>query len=348
MRPAGLRRTHWAAMEEAGALAGLWFLYWLDRLFGRALFRAVMVPVVAYFMLRRTLARQASLEYLARVGRLPPGLPRRARWRRVATHFSVFADTLLDKALAWSGALDLDAVRVEVDPEALALLRGSGDGAHGSDRPADAPGRGGVMVVAHVGNLEVLHALGRRLPGLRLHVLVHTRHAQRFNRLLKRLNPDSAASLLQVTDLDAAMAARLSAAVDQGDWVVIAADRVPVSAAPRVVWAPFLGRPAPFPAGPWVLAASLRCPVLWLQCLRERTGYVLRCELFARRVELPRAQRAAALQATVARFAARLERCCREAPYGWFNFYPFWADPAAQEPATHAHATRSDRDDAAA
>ena len=46
MSQAGLRRTHWAAIGEAGALAGLWFLYWLDRLFGRALFRAVMVPVV--------------------------------------------------------------------------------------------------------------------------------------------------------------------------------------------------------------------------------------------------------------------------------------------------------------
>jgi len=33
-------RAHWARLQEAGLSAGLWFLYYCHRLFGRALFRA--------------------------------------------------------------------------------------------------------------------------------------------------------------------------------------------------------------------------------------------------------------------------------------------------------------------
>jgi predicted LPLAT superfamily acyltransferase len=313
------RPPHWASLREAGLSTGLWFLYGVYRCGGRWLYRILLWPVAFYFALTRGVARRASIEYLGRVGVLAPDASWATRFWHVTCHIERFADALLDKALAWTGALDLGTTHTDVDPRL---------------DEAVAAGQGGVLVVAHCGNLEVLRALARSMSNARLTILVHTRHAQRFNRLLTRLNPESAANLLQVTEIDAAVAAELSHCVGRGEFVVIAADRVPVGSGTRghaghTLDVPFLGLPAPLPIGPWVLAAALGCPVFWLSCLKSEGVYTLHCERLFERVVLPRAQRAAALAQVMGVYAQRLEAACRAAPYAWFNFYPFWTAPAA-------------------
>lgn len=307
--------THWARIAEAGAAAGLWFLYGVYRVGGRRLYRALTWPVALYFVIARPLARRSSIEYLVRVGVLAADAPWWRRWAAATRHVAEFADALLDKVLAWTGALDLTDAQVDADPRFL---------------DAVAARRGGVLVVAHHGNLEALRLLGRRLPALRLNILVHTRHAQRFNRMLARLNPESAANLLEVTELDAALAADLALRVERGEFVVLAADRVPVSGLAHTRNAPFLGAPAAWPIGPWVLAASLRCPVYWLGCVKgDDERYTLHCERLLDELRLPRHGRDAALAAAIGTFVRRLEQACRAAPYAWFNFYPFWQPAAA-------------------
>jgi predicted LPLAT superfamily acyltransferase len=306
----GARPLHWAALSEAGRSAGLWFLYGVYRFGGRWLYRLIIWPVALYFALARRVARHSSIEYLQRVGVLAPDAAGPLRLAHVTRHIAAFADALLDKALAWTGALDLSNAQLNVDARFVAAVD---------------EGRGGVLVVAHCGNLEVLRAFGRRLPQLKLNILVHTRHAQRFNKLLARLNPESGANLLQVTEIDLARAVELAECVRRGEFVVIAADRVPVSGVMgRTLAVPFLGAPAPLPVGPWVFAAALGCPVYWLSCVKQRRRYVLDCELLVEKVELPRRRREQVLADVMARYAARLERLCRAAPYAWFNFYPFW------------------------
>ena len=305
---------------------------------GRPLFQLLSWPASWYFVAVRPVARRASIEYQRRVGRLSADAGGWQAWRAAAAHVRRFADTLLDKALVWTGGLGLDGIRREVDPR--------------FDDAVDA-NRGGVLVVAHFGNLEVLRRMGERAKHLRLHILVHTRHAERFNRMLTRMNPQSAERLLQVTDVDTATIAHLAARVELGDFVVIAADRVPVTsrrderrAAPSVSRAPtgggraatggvrsgvldvsFLGADAAFPIGPWVLAAALGCPVYWLACYQrpgDQGRYTLVCELMRERIVLPRKTRDAALREVIADYVRYLERACREAPLAWFNFFQFW------------------------
>jgi len=99
-------------------------------------------------------------------------------------------------------------------------------------------------------------------------VLIHTKHAQRFNRLLAQLNADSQVNLMQVTELSAATAVLLSEKVARGEFVAVAGDRIPVTPKPRVAMAEFFGAPAPFPVGPYILADLLQCPVFLLFSLR--------------------------------------------------------------------------------
>lgn len=303
--------SHWASLPEAGMTIGLWTMYALHAMFGRAPFRALMWPISWYYIAVRPFARRASIEYQTRVGTLPADAGAWEQWRAAARHVRRFADVILDKALVWTGGLKIEGTRYQIDKR--------------FDEAVD-ENRGGVLVVAHFGNLEVLRRIGERAKGLRLHILVHTKHAERFNRMLKRMNPNSAERLLQVTEVDTATIAYLASRVEVGDFVVIAADRVPVTSE-RVIDVPFLGAPAPFPVGPWVLASALGCPVYWLACYQrpaDRGRYTLVCEELHKRVSLPRATRQQSLVAVIGDYAKRVERACREAPLAWFNFYPFW------------------------
>lgn len=303
---------HWADIGESTFVAGIWLLYAVHRLFGRWPFRLLLYPVVLYYWLSSRSARHASLEYLRQlqasdaVFNSQPG-----HWQSIQ-HFICFGETLLDKMLASSGRLQADRLRFSGHEPILAAIKA---------------GRGGIIVTAHMGCLELMQAAATWRAGFALTVLVHTAHAERFNRILKRLSPDSRMRLLQVTAFSPAVAMQLAERVAAGEFIAIAGDRVPVHG-DRIVRIPFLGRPAPLPTGPYLLAFLIGCPVYQLACLHEGAGYHARVEVLAERVELPRGDRQAALEHYATRFAAWMQACLRESPYDWFNFFPFWDQDA--------------------
>ena len=116
-------------------------------------------------------------------------------------------------------------------------------------------------------------------------------------------------------------------AIERGEWVAIAADRTPNDAltrGDRSVTADFLGREAPFPAGPFILASLLKCGVVTLFAVREGNRILIKCEPFADEVKLPRRGREAELSRLASLWAQRLEAEALEHPAQWFNFYDFW------------------------
>lgn len=306
---------HWADIGESTSALGIRFLCGVHRWLGRWPFRLCLYPVVACHWLANATARRASREYLARLqehfGAAMPA-PNALNSLR---HFACFAETLLDKILALGGRYPVGRVATERDAM-LAQI---------------AAGQGGVIVTAHIGCLELCQALAEDVPGFRVTALVHTVHAERFNRLARRMQPQSRVELMQVTELGPETAMRLAEKVARGEFVAVAGDRVPINST-RNARAPFLGREAPFPIGPYVIAAILGCPLFAMSCLHRGDSYVVRFERFEDRLVLPRAGRDAALALQVKRFAQWLEAQVRQAPFDWFNFFPFW-DQLAEKPA---------------
>lgn len=304
---------HWASMGESTFVAGIWLLFGVHRLLGRTVFRMLLWPVVLVYWLARPDLRAHSIGYLRRL--MPD-----AGWREGLRHVRLFAETLLDKLLAMAGRYPLDRVR-ECGTQALLLQAGTG--------------RGGVLVTAHTGCLELCQAIAEHRPGFKVNVLVHTRHAEAFNRILKRLHPHAGVTLIEVTDLDMALTLRLADKVAAGEFIAIAGDRVPVRGS-KTARVPFLGAEADFPVGPYLIAGLLGCPLFLMLCLHEGAGYVLEFECLAEVVQLPRRTREAALAEHARRFADALAQRLRRSPYDWFNFYPFW-DHAGPDPHAHHH-----------
>jgi predicted LPLAT superfamily acyltransferase len=151
--------------------------------------------------------------------------------------------------------------------------------------------------------------------------------------MLESVSPEAAKRMIQVDSLGPGSVELLENRLARGEHVAIVADRTSVRHQERSVYADFLGKPAPFPEGPFILAHLLRCPVYLLFCVRENGGYRIFLELFDERLELPRANRHEVLQDIVERYARRLEHHCVLAPTQWFNFFDFWlqADQAGKE-----------------
>ena len=112
-----------------------------------------------------------------------------------------------------------------------------------------------------------------------------------------------------------------------GEWIAMVADRTSTSHTQRSVQCEFLGDPAHFPEGPFILASLLDCPVYFLFCLKEKGEYGVHLEKLADKLELPRATRDDALRQVVERYAGVLEQQCLAFPYQWYNFFDFWQKP---------------------
>jgi len=318
-RKLGVRNHHWSALRERGGTLGLKFLFATYRIFGRRAFRILLYPAMSYFYLTSPQARRASRDYLGRVARrLEQDGHAPARQLSSFKHFIEFGESILDKTATWSGEVSKDQIR-HINPEAYEELRRK----H----------RGGIFIGSHLGNLEALRAFGGFVKGMTVNALVFTHNSLKFMEFLEEANPKAVEHFIQVDTIGPETIGRLNAKIDAGEWIAMVADRTSVSHQDRAIYCDFLGSEAPFPEGPFILAALLKCPVYLLFCLKDGDRYDVYLEPFADPLELPRQTRREDLQRAVAHYAQQLEQRCLTAPYQWFNFFDFWQKPQAQNGA---------------
>ena len=300
-------QQHWADHKERGSFRLMKLTALGVKLLGRRVLSPVLYAIVLYFFLFGARARRSIWLYQQRLAEWSGRDELRpTRWR-VFGQFMAFADALLDKLDVWNGRLKIEDIEI-VDPAQLRnQLRSE---------------RGQMLVGAHLGNLEVCRALAELGEQVTMNVLVHTRHAEQFNRLLGEAGA-SHLRLIQVSELNPAVMLQLNQRLENGEWLAIAGDRVPLHGG-RNVEVDFLGHPALFPQGPWLLAGLLKCPVNLMFCLKHEERYRVILEPFTDAVIWRRSDREQVIAHWATLYAERLGHYCLEAPQQWFNFYPFW------------------------
>lgn len=281
-------------------MIGIRLLVLSVRLFGRRITSGILFVVAFYYALIRGVARRASRDYLRRIGQ-PSSF-----WM-VVRHIHVFAQVSLDRLFFATGKIKPFELAYDGHDELVQLAKS---------------GKGVILLGAHLGSFEVMRCQAREFA-IPINIVAHFGNAERINGVLQSLAPDMKTNLISIaTDPIRAML-EVRAAIERGEIVAMLADRADHQG--RVITTQFLGADAAFPAGPWLMAHALRCPVYFVAGVYSSPRrYELHLRCLASEVHLERKDRAAALSRYARSYASVLETFAREAPLNWFNFFDFW------------------------
>lgn len=308
-------QQHWSQTDERKGLWGIKFILTLYHIMGRRIAKIVMFPVILYFWLTGTNERKASKQYLKLIKQHYQHVPN-INIHKLTTfhHFYQFGESILDKLASWRGDITLDDLYYPNKNECLSVIEQQ---------------RGIILLGSHLGDLEMCRAIASLSHKITVNALVFTHNAVRFNKILSETNPKATINLIQVDSLGPDTAINLKEKLEQGEWIAIMADRTSINPYQRdnqeaVIWADFLGKPAPFPKGPFILSSVLVAPIYLIWGLKPNGRYQFYFEHFCDKLNLPRKERQQALQIAVQHYAKRLEHHCLISPLDWGNFYDFW------------------------
>jgi predicted LPLAT superfamily acyltransferase len=299
----------WVTQPERGNLRLLRAMSVLSLRCGRSISRMVLMLIVTYYWLLPGEAASHIARFQSRV------LARKPTRRDLFSQLLAFATCIHDRIYLLSDRFEDFSVEVANEELLLKALEG---------------GSGCFLMGAHVGSFEVLRALGRQHPEVKVVMAMYAENSRKIGAVLAAINPHVVPDIIPLGSMDAMLQVR--ARLDMGAFVGVLGDRT--LADEPVISATFLGAPASFPVGPWRAAALLRRPVLFiagLYCGGNR--YRIIVEQLADFSRTEPAARDLAIHEAIVRYAGALETICRSHPYNWFNFFDFWHERPNQRSA---------------
>ena len=195
-------------------------------------------------------------------------------------------------------------------------------------------GKGALLINSHIGNMELLRSLsehnkelvGRDVPVL---VIMEVNPNEQFTNTLKEVNPKFALNVVDSSNIGPDTICYLMEEIDKGALVIIAGDRTSAHARDKFIVHNFLGKPAPFPYGTFLIPFLMKCPVYYMFGLRKKLSlvnpvYKVYIEKSKIDFDCPRNKREEGINNLCLEFIEKLEKFCRMYPYQWYNFFNFW------------------------
>jgi len=293
--------TQWVSQNERGSAWTISFIFWLCRSRFRWLVDVLLYPITLYFFLTAGASRRASRHFFENA-------TGRFNWLDHYRQLLCFARSLVDRVVVLSGG----AGDFQVNPVGREQLLDVG-----------ARGKGVILLGSHLGNFEAAKALLKSQADFDVHIVAYFGGSQKIRRVLDALNPELASMIIDPTDPDAVFSMR--DVIEKGGILAILGDRTGIGEKRLPV--SFLDEPTHFPAGPYLLASILHCPVYCFFALRvgkrQYDSFVIK---LAEQVHLTRGRREEDATLYAQKYADLLAEKARQYPYNWFNFYEFWTE----------------------
>lgn len=295
-----VKSVSWIKRRERSNITMLRIMSWISLRLGRRVARSVLHLIALYFVLFAPDSRRASLSYL------PRALGRPATWLDLYRHFFYFSATIHDRLYLINRRYDLFDIDIQGKENIHPLI--------------DA-GKGVFLMGAHLGSFEVLRAIGRQIPGLRVAMVMHEDNAQKINSMLAAINPEASMDIIPLGRIDSML--QVQERLADGMLVGMLSDRT-LGDEP-MAQINLLGDNAALPTGPFRMAALLRRPVVFMVGLyMGGNRYQVHFESLLDFSSVASGQRHQAVEMAIARYTELLNHYTRLAPYNWFNFFDYW------------------------
>ncbi len=288
-------RKQWDGRSRGGRWGYQFFAYAL-RLLGLRSAYCFLALVVIYFIPFAPRSTRALWRYHRRIR----GLGRLASLKELYCHYYVFGQTLIDRMAIRAGMSGKFRFSFDCYERFLEIINGP---------------QGVVVIGAHVGNWEAGGVFFGKY-GRKMNIVMLDAEHQRIKELLEEhAEADNNYKVIALGEDGIAAMLRIKAALDRGEYVCFNGDRYMDDKAARPH--SFLGKVAPFPTGPFRIAATCDVPVVFYYAVREPgRSYRFIFEEYTG----PRKDAGQLTQ----QYLASLERIVRQYPRQWFNFYDFW------------------------
>ncbi|HOG24906.1 MAG TPA: lipid A biosynthesis (KDO)2-(lauroyl)-lipid IVA acyltransferase [Bacteroidales bacterium] len=260
---------------------------------------AILGLVIPFYMIFNQSGYKAIKDYFRRIG-----YKGNVNYHIYRNHY-LFGQMMMDKFYLFARKKNIFKSRVTDWDQFTELLKGKG---------------GFLISGAHAGNFEICgYFLQQRLKKLNAVVFGGESAFMQENRASALSG--NMAELIPVSP-DMSHLFTIKSALEKGEMVSMPSDRLFGST--KSFSFPFLGSPANFPMGSFLLAAQLDVPMVSLYVMRERG---MKYHIICKQMSVDRSQYRNSREiarALCQAYVEQLENVLKSYPHQWFNFYDFW------------------------
>lgn len=216
-----------------------------------------------------------------------------------------FGQTIIDKVVVMSGIKNPFRFYFEGEDNLVQMVNG---------------GKGGLLISAHLGNYEMAGHLLKRLQ-TPVNLVMYDGEQEQVKAYLEKVAGKRNMKLILIKN-DISHIYAINEALINNELVCMHADRFVEGN--RTLTASFLGYPAPFPQGPFVLAATLKVPVSFVFAFKENYRQY---HLFASPLKTysnGSKSKNEKIDEMLQDFVGIVEQQIKQYPLQWYNYYDFW------------------------
>lgn len=184
-------------------------------------------------------------------------------------------------------------------------------------------GKGGILVSAHIGNWEVAGQGLNRL-GTAFNILMYANEKEDVKQYMDGVMKNKKINIIAINEETKSHIIELHKAFSNNELVVMHGDRYREDA--KTLTADFFGKPAKFPAGPFIMAAKFGVPLCIVFAVKiNKHTYQFSVE---KPIQVDRVRGEAQLETVcrqlLSQYVEEVEKMARAFPHQWFNYYDFW------------------------
>jgi predicted LPLAT superfamily acyltransferase len=229
--------------------------------------------------------------------------PIRSLFNLYANYF-VFGQTILDKIVVMAGIENRYTYDFDGESHLHEIVRG---------------GKGGILLSAHVGNWEAAGHLLKRLNA-RINVVMYDGEHEKIKQYMQEVTGGRNFNVIVIRE-DLSHVYAIGEALQKNELICLHADRFIDGS--KTTEVNFLGAPARFPVGPFLLAATFDVPVSVVFAMKAGNlhYHFYGSPLIRRTADENKRD---FTQRLLNYFVRDFEEKVREYPKQWFNYYNFW------------------------